>query len=260
MKKGNLAKWIFCIIFVVAAGIFYLCTDKMPGQKNGAEMVLQNTKDGLPASLSADKDGFDMERTKDLGEIGELGKIVNLSQSPLESKKNEEEQPGDMIYVHVCGAVNKPGVYSLPAGSRIADAVLCAGDFSPKAARDYLNLAKKIADGQKIYIPDVEEAETFLAEGTVPEGDGGSISVDGEGSPKTPADDVGYVDINTAGEEEFMTLPGIGKAKAEAILAYRKERGAFASCEELMQVPGIKESIYKKLCDRIICNRITVGK
>lgn len=260
MKKGNLAKWIFCIIFVVAAGIFYLCTDKMPGQKNGAEMVLQNTKDGLPASLSADKDGFDMERTKDLGEIGELGKIVNLSQSPLESKKNEEEQPGDMIYVHVCGAVNKPGVYSLPAGSRIADAVLCAGDFSPKAARDYLNLAKKIADGQKIYVPDVEEAETFLAEGTVPEGDGGSISVDGEGSPKTPADDVGYVDINTAGEEEFMTLPGIGKAKAEAILAYRKERGAFASCEELMQVPGIKESIYKKLCDRIICNRITVGK
>lgn len=249
MKKGNLAKWIFCIIFVVAAGIFYLCTDKMPGQKNGAEMVLQNTKDG-----------FDMERTKDLGEIGELGKIVNLSQSPLESKKNEEEQPGDMIYVHVCGAVNKPGVYSLPAGSRIADAVLCAGDFSPKAARDYLNLAKKIADGQKIYVPDVEEAETFLAEGTVPEGDGGSISVDGEGSPKTPADDVGYVDINTAGEEEFMTLPGIGKAKAEAILAYRKERGAFASCEELMQVPGIKESIYKKLCDRIICNRITVGK
>ena len=73
MKKGNLAKWIFCIIFVVAAGIFYLCTDKMPGQKNGAEMVLQNTKDG-----------FDMERTKDLGEIGKLGKIVNLSQSPPE--------------------------------------------------------------------------------------------------------------------------------------------------------------------------------
>lgn len=249
MKKGNLAKWIFCIIFVVAAGIFYLCTDKMPGQKNGAEMVLQNTKDG-----------FDMERTKDLGEIGKLGKIVNLSQSPPESEKQEEEKSGDMIYVHVCGAVNKPGVYSLPAGSRVADAVLCAGDFSPKAARDYLNLAKKIADGQKIYIPDVEEAETFLAEGTVPEGDGGSISVDGEGSPKTPADDVGYVDINTAGEEEFMTLPGIGKAKAEAILAYRKERGAFASCEELMQVPGIKESIYKKLCDRIICNRITVGK
>ena len=97
----------------------------------------------------------------------------------------------------------------------------------------------------------MEEAETFLAEGTAPEGDGGSISADGEGNPKISADDVGYVDINTAGEEEFMTLPGIGKAK---------ERGAFASCEELMQVPGIKESIYKKLCDRIICNRITVGK
>ena len=121
MKKGNLAKWIFCIIFVVAAGIFYLCTDKMPGQKNGAEMVLQNTKDG-----------FDMERTKDLGEIGKLGKIVNLSQSPPESEKQEEEKSGDMIYVHVCGAVNKPGVYSLPAGSRVADAVLCAGDFRPK--------------------------------------------------------------------------------------------------------------------------------
>ena len=121
-----------------------------------------------------------------------------------------------MIYVHVCGAVNKPGVYSLPAGSRVADAVLCAGDFSPKAARDYLNLAKKIADGQKIYVPDVEEAETFLAEGTAPEGDGGSISADGEGNPKISADDVGYVDINTAGEEEFMTLPGIGKAKADS--------------------------------------------
>lgn len=216
MLKGLLA-----VLFVFAAGICYVCAAKT-GEGDG--LVLQ--QQGQAGLLQDDgaREGEDPAGC-------------------LAGEDNGEEPP--RLYVHVCGAVKQPGVYALSAGSRVSDAILCAGGFLAGAAEDYLNLAQLVCDGQKIYVPSQEEAERLKEAG------GGALS--GSGGEETK--DTPYVDINTAASGELMTLPGIGKAKADAIVAYRKEHGAFSSCEELMQVPGIKESVYEKLRDVITVGR-----
>lgn len=133
------------------------------------------------------------------------------------------------IRVYVCGAVKAPGVVSLPEGSRAEDALLAAGGFAETAWRDYVNLAERVSDGQKLYFPTLEEAD-FLVEQ-----ESGS----------------GLVNINTADVAMLCTLPGIGESRARDIIAYRETNGAFKSCEDIMKVSGIKTSVYSKISDRI---------
>ncbi|MCI8514265.1 MAG: hypothetical protein HFI93_06495 [Lachnospiraceae bacterium] len=140
-----------------------------------------------------------------------------------------ESEETRTILVHVCGEVQSPGVYVLDAGSRIRDAVAAAGGMKENAAADYLNLARPVEDGEKIRVPDVTE---------IPEDLYGGLPEETKES---------RVDLNTADAERLMTLPGIGKAKAAAILAYREEHGAFSSVEEIRQVSGIGEAVYEKL-------------
>ena len=136
-----------------------------------------------------------------------------------------------LIYVYVCGEVANPGVYALPEGSRICDAVDAAGGMTDAAADEYLKLAGLLTDGEKIDVPDRTEAEE-LAEAEA-------------------AEESGLVNINTADEAELMTLTGIGEAKAAAIIAYREENGAFSSTEELMEISGIKEGVFNQIKDQI---------
>ncbi len=208
------------MIFVAAAGIFYLGAAENSVAEEGAQMILQ--KEELPQGTEG--------KTKE-----ETGKL----------KEEVPQQVQELIYVHICGAVNAPGVYQLPAGSRIADAIFYAGDFSPDAAKDYLNLARPVLDGEKIYVPNKEEAEQIFLEKS-PIG----ILESGEDLSGEKSESRGLVNLNTAELDELMTLPGIGRAKADAILSYRREH-RFSSCEELMQVPGIKQSVYEKIRDNI---------
>lgn len=148
----------------------------------------------------------------------------------------EEEtdiQPEESIYVHVCGEVNSPGVYELPTGSRVYAAIEAAGGITEKAAAS-LNQAEKLSDGQQIYVPSGEEAE--------------SRAWYGQGADE--ADD-GKVNLNTAAKEELMTLSGIGEVKAEAIIRYREENGGFSSIEELKEIEGIKDGVFNKVKDKI---------
>ncbi len=140
-----------------------------------------------------------------------------------------------VIRVYVCGAVACPGVVEIREGSRIEDALLAAGGFSPEAAREAVNLAYWVSDGQMLYFPTAEEAEL---PGQMP---GGTGVTGGEQ----------LVNINTADKTLLCTLPGIGETRAADIIAYREAHGGFASCEELMQVTGIKTGIYEKICDKI---------
>lgn len=133
------------------------------------------------------------------------------------------------IFVHVCGEVNRPGVYEIPEGSRIIDAVEQAGGMTGEADADSLNLARIIADGEQIRIPGRNEAVR-------------------EGTPEEQADD--RVNINTAAKEELMRLPGIGDSRAEDILAYRAKK-RFEVPEDIMKVPGIKEGAFRKLEGKI---------
>lgn len=156
------------------------------------------------------------------------------------------EQP-DEVAVYVCGAVRQPGVYYV-AGSAIREtAVRMAGGFSDDADVTYVNLAQTIIAGEQIYIPTLEETAGIL----LSEREDETASAE-HASADTNAERNGKININTAGKELLMTLPGIGESKADAIIAYREAQGKFQNTEELMQIRGIKEGIYNQIKDLII--------
>lgn len=144
----------------------------------------------------------------------------------------DETQVERTVFVHVCGAVESPGVYELPASSRIVDAIEAAGGFLQEAASDQINLAAVLQDGDQIKIWTEEEAK-----------DRADIEAEAQ---------EGLLDLNTATLSQLMQLPGIGQTKAEAILLYREEIGKFQTIEELKNVSGIKESVFEKVKDKII--------
>lgn len=153
----------------------------------------------------------------------------------------ETHETVTMIYVHVCGAVSEPGVVELAEGSRVEDALLAAGGFREDAAKAYVNLAARLEDGQQLYFPTAEEAESpAMAEAAL----------------QKEQQDVqsGKVNINTADEELLCTLPGIGESRARDIIAYREMNGSFQSIEDIMQVSGIKQSSFERLRDKITVN------
>lgn len=157
----------------------------------------------------------------------------------------EEE---NKLAVHVCGAVNVPGVYELKEGSRVIDAVLASGGFAQDADEAYVNLATVLTDGDKVRIPTKEEvAEMSQQEKTAV--DTGVISAEGLKNSQQQLSD--KVNINTAGKDELCTLPGIGQTRAESIIAYRNANGDFLQIEDIMQVSGIKESSFQKIKDKI---------
>lgn len=127
----------------------------------------------------------------------------------------------DTVVVHVAGAVDHSGVYSLPLHSRVIDAIDAAGGLSADAQPDAINLAAPVADGQRVYVPIIGESVPAALPG---DGGGGAA---------------GPIDLNEATEEQLDELPGVGPATAGAIVAYREEHGPFGSVDDLGLVPGI---------------------
>ena len=156
------------------------------------------------------------------------------------------------LYVHICGAVEAPGVYELAAGSRICDALDMAGGFLDEACKEYINLAQILSDGQKIYIPTIDEVqEEQQAAGTASwEWKEQNESTADSNELKSSAE--GKINLNTATKEQLMTLPGIGASKAESILSYRKEHGSFLCAEDITNVTGIKEATFSQIREYII--------
>ena len=135
-------------------------------------------------------------------------------------------------YVDIKGEVLRPGVYEFSCESRIQEVIKKAGGFTEEADETKINLAQKISDQMQIIVPNLHSQQ----EGGVTEGNSGK----GNLSNTTPSNSKqGTVNINTATLEELQTIKGIGKKKAEAILQYRKEHGAFRTKEDLLQVKGI---------------------
>ena len=135
-------------------------------------------------------------------------------------------------YVDIKGEILQPGVYEFSCESRMQDVIKKAGGFTEEADETKINLAQKITDQMQIIVPNLHSKQ----EGGVTEGN----SEKGNSSNSTPSNSKqGTVNINTATLEELQTIKGIGKKKAEAILQYRKEHGAFRTKEDLLQVKGI---------------------
>ncbi len=144
------------------------------------------------------------------------------------------------IVVHVDGAVRRPGVHELAAGSRVVDAVEAAGGLTADADTRRVNLAALLADGVRVWIPRMGEdgpAAPLAVTGTPPGTSGGV--------PDAP------VDVNRADAAQLETLPGVGPAIAAAIVETREARGGFASVDELLEVPGIGPARLARLRDRV---------
>ncbi len=145
-----------------------------------------------------------------------------------ESAESETTEKS-MIYVHVCGRVNNPGVFELESGSRVFAAIEAAGGISEFADTQSINLAKEIKDGEQIYIPEIGEQVN----------EAGSVASDG------------LININTASADELTTLPGIGQSRAKTIIDYREKNGGFSAIEDIMNVTGIKDASFAKIKDLI---------
>ena len=201
-------KIIATITFIILAGTVYSVSTMIKGGKADDRIELVVTDSVISTSDEADSH-FD---------------------SSDDSTKDDSNTD---IYVHICGAVINPGVYQVPAGTRVYQALELAGGSSDDAYLSGINLADKLADGQKVYIP----AEGENAEGILSIDSGGVQSV--------------MININTASEAELMTLPGIGQSRAKDIINYRVKNVLFESIDDIMKVSGIKEAAFEKIKDMI---------
>ncbi len=139
------------------------------------------------------------------------------------------------IVVHVAGAVTHPGVVELAAGARVIDAIEAVGGALPDGDLDRLNLAAKLADGERVYVGKPGVADPGAASGAA--GDAGS----GAAVPGAK------INLNTATQAQLEELPGVGPAFAQAILAERQRRGGFTSVNDLRSVRGIGDKRFADL-------------
>lgn len=138
------------------------------------------------------------------------------------------------LYVHVAGAVSAPGLYALPTGARAVDAIAAAGGFAEGAERGAVNLARPVSDGEQLVVPLVGDA---------------SVGATGGGAAAVGAD--GVIDLNAADVAALDTLPRIGPALAERIVAWREENGRFTSVDDLLAVSGIGAKLLDGVRDRV---------
>ncbi|HIW75253.1 MULTISPECIES: ComEA family DNA-binding protein [Gordonibacter] len=173
-----------------------------------------------------------------LGAATADGFAVERTPSADQEESSPENMPAPtLVRVHVGGAVITPGVYDIPEGARVQDAVDAAGGFAEGALRDGLNLARKVEDGEQIIVP-VEAPP----------------SPEGEPAPQasTPSAAVGgKININRATAAELDTLPGVGASTADKIVADREANGPFKSIEDLKRVSGIGDKKFANLADKI---------
>lgn len=220
MKNKKLLKILLILIAVVAAGVVY-------------SLVSSNGEDASAEEIISEETAAEQEEQETETENEEASSEADV----LVSDTADPEE----LCVYVCGCVNTPGVYFLPDGARVYQAVEAAGGLTEDAAGWYVNQAAYISDGDQIYIPSEEEALS------------GTVAAGTETTADSSSDqsDDGLININTATADELTTLSGIGETKAAAIIAYREENGDFESVEDITNVSGIGESTYEKIKDKI---------
>jgi competence protein ComEA len=161
-----------------------------------------------------------------LGSRSAPAPLVLPKAGPAPSAAPETSAPADAtVAVHAAGAVARPGLYVVPGGSRVADVVAAAGGPAADADVDQLNLATKVADGDRVHVPRRGEVVA-----------GGGPSAPGAAPPTSRAP---ALDLNAATAEQLDDLPGIGPALAKAIVDHRARHGRFRAVDNLLDVRGI---------------------
>lgn len=215
-------KIIAAAAFLTAAGFYYGFVE------NADEMVVLNDMGRPVVTETADiSEGIPVSG----GENNQANMNLNGNGAAGTSAEDAGNGTPAGFFVHICGEVKNPGVYELPEGSRIFEAVEAAGGLTAQAAESSMNLAEKITDGMQIVILSREEMEMQ------------------ESAARETAS--GLVNINTASREQLMTLPGIGESRADDIIRYREESGGFQTIEDIKKVSGIKDAAFQKIKDSI---------
>ena len=222
-----------------------------------AESDVEDTDQNREAETNAGNTDQNREVESNAGDTDQNRKAEpsagSTDRTELSDASSEEAKT---LVVHICGAVSAPGVYELPAGSRIIDAVEAGGGFLPEADEACCNLAEEIVDGCQIYIMTKSES---CADGQTEKKAGIQTSPDSDmqttdrnvRSNSAPALENGLVNLNTADIAALTTLPGIGESRAKAIISYREQHGAFAQIEDIMKISGIKQAAFSKIKDKI---------
>jgi competence protein ComEA len=152
---------------------------------------------------------------------------VPAGEFAISEESNDIEITQQFLFVHIVGEVKAPGMYQLPLGARLVDAVFAAGGLTVDADNSSVNLARELSDGEQVFVLKVgEQTETGTASS-------------------------GLVSINRAGDKQLEELPGIGPALAARIIAWREANGGFKSKKDLLKVSGIGESILAGFIDLI---------
>ena len=189
--------------------------------------------------LNFQKTNEEVFSTGDEEQIEDIVEANKVGESNVHPQEIEEK-----IKIHIAGAVQQEGIYEIEDGSRIADAIEKAGGLNENASTKNVNLAYKLEDGQKIYIPTTEEEKEQEIK-VVTSGQNGQIVDNGDKTNNK------IVNINTANQTELEEIPGVGESTAQKILEYRNKNGKFKTIEEIKNVSGIGEMKYEQMKEYI---------
>ena len=241
------------LLFIGIAGAVFVFSGKNEGKETGLKVV----EDISQGSANYSKSGYD--KTADLTDVDNKKEefTKNGRGKSVDIQPTGEETPNvgaGRIFVHVCGAVRREGVYELSPDARVVDAIRAAGGCTKKAASFGINQAEALKDGVQVYVPTKAELkkETNGADRAL-----ASLGVEGVRtglSSQVPNSGDGgdaLINIHLATKEELMKLNGVGEAKAELIITYRQSKGGFKDIKDIMKIKGIKQKFFDKIKDKI---------
>ena len=254
------------ILFLIAVSLT-ACSDGELDIKTVSEAASSETASSEAVSSEAvSSDNVEQTEATPTESEQKVFSVIKEEPNSSEMESYYEEYSESSVRVYICGAVINEGVYELKASSRIQDVLEMAGGYSESAAHGVVNLADFIVDGEKIYIPTLEEVEDGTYDKMMKSSDNmsagciGSPSAYGiDSSHRISSNTVssngtisnGLVNINSACKEDLMTLPGIGESKALDIITYRDSHGGFSEIKDIKKVSGIGDATFEKIKSKI---------
>lgn len=239
---------IVCIIVILVTS--YIIIEEMMVDNNNEIEIIEEADDIFKKD---EEEKFEEKNILKDEVIDDVEEKIEEGTENVEDFENEIINDNEKIYIYITGEVNNPGIVVLPIGSRIVDAIDCAGGITQKADIMKVNLVYMLQDGMKVNIPSSIELKNnpnfeYITMSSGDEKNDSNIknatTVD---TKSESAFKVSNVNINTATQTELETLPGIGPSLALKIINYRKENGKFKSIEELKSVNGIGENKYEEI-------------
>ena len=246
MKKVNKISKIpkkstnLMVVLLLLAGVFLLSGC---GNESGEELFRSEEGDTLWVEGDVSQ-----KQEEESPENGLDAAQENLDETALEELEEESKR----CYVYVCGAITSPGVYEVKPDTRICEVIQLAGGLTAEAEITCINQALAVYDGLMLNIPTITQWQN--GEFTLDE-NGFPLQVpkaeqNAEENQESSIED-GKVDLNKATVEQLCTLPGVGVSRAESIVAYREEHGAFQKIEDIKNVTGIKDGLFEKIKEKI---------